>query len=40
MNVSGHRLVELIHKGEGLDLEFKACRNLLNRDVYKTVASQ
>jgi len=29
----------LIRKGEGLDLEFKACRNQLNRDVYETVCA-
>ncbi|MDR1978647.1 MAG: ATP-binding protein, partial [Synergistaceae bacterium] len=32
-------LKELIQKGEGVDLEFKTCRNQLNRDVYETVCA-
>lgn len=27
MNVSEHQIQEMIRKDEGLDLEFKACRN-------------
>jgi len=37
MNTNERQLKKLIHKGEGLDLEFKTCRNQLNRDVYETV---
>jgi ATP-dependent DNA helicase RecG len=33
------QILELIRQGEGLDLEFKACRNQLNRDVYETVCA-
>lgn len=33
------QILELIHQGEGLDLEFKACRNQLNRDIYETVCA-
>jgi len=32
-------LTKLINKGEGIDLEFKTCRNQLNRDVYETVCA-
>ena len=39
MNTDGHRLIELISKGEGIDLEFKTCRNQLGRDVYETVCA-
>ncbi|MFZ5573014.1 MAG: helix-turn-helix domain-containing protein [Thermodesulfobacteriota bacterium] len=39
MNVNEHQIRELIRKGEGIDLEFKTCRNQLNRDVYETVCS-
>lgn len=39
MNTSESQILELISKGEGLDLEFKACLNQLNRDVYETVCS-
>ena len=30
---------KLITGGEGLSVEFKACRNRLNRDVYQTVCA-
>ena len=30
---------ELIQKGEGIDLEFKSCRDQLSRDVYETVCA-
>jgi len=33
------QIKELILKGEGIDLEFKTCRNQLNRDVYETVCA-
>jgi ATP-dependent DNA helicase RecG len=36
---SEQKLFELIRKGEGIDLEFKACRDQLNRDVYETVCA-
>ncbi|MBM1001576.1 MAG: putative DNA binding domain-containing protein, partial [Desulfofustis sp. PB-SRB1] len=39
MNANEKQLIELIRKGEGIDLEFKACRNQLNRDVYQTVCA-
>jgi ATP-dependent DNA helicase RecG len=39
MNANEKQLIELIRKGEGIDLEFKACRNQLNRDVYETVCA-
>jgi len=32
-------LKSLIARGEGLDLEFKTCRNQLNRDIYETVCA-
>ncbi|RPJ14471.1 MAG: AAA family ATPase [Deltaproteobacteria bacterium] len=39
MDVTQQQIRELIRKGEGLDLEFKTCRNQLNRDVYETVCA-
>ena len=39
MNTNEHQLLEMITKGEGLDLEFKTCRNKLSRDVYETVCA-
>lgn len=39
MDTNEHKLLELISKGEGIDLEFKTCRNQLNRDVYQTVCA-
>jgi len=39
MNDLEHKIVELIQQGEGLTLEFKECRNTLNRDVYETVCA-
>ena len=27
---------QMVAKGEGVDLEFKTCRNQVNRDVYET----
>ncbi len=39
MNQNEHQLQELICRGEGLELEFKTCRNQINRDVYETVCA-
>jgi ATP-dependent DNA helicase RecG len=39
MTADGRKLIKLIRKGEGIDLEFKTCRNQLNRDVYETVCA-
>ena len=39
MDVTEQQIIELIRKGEGLDLEFKTCRNQLNRHVYETVCA-
>lgn len=39
MNTNEKQLIELIRKGEGVGLEFKTCRNQINRDVYETVCA-
>ena len=39
MATSVNPIEALIAKGEGIDLEFKTCRNQLNRDVYETVCA-
>jgi ATP-dependent DNA helicase RecG len=39
MDANERQLIQLIRKGEGIDLEFKTCRNQLNRDVYETVCA-
>ena len=39
MNINQSQLIELIHQGEGLMMEFKKCRNQLNKDVYETVCA-
>ena len=39
MDINEQRLKELVQKGESIDLEFKACREHLNRDVYDTVCA-
>ena len=39
MDITEQQIIELIRKGEGLDLEFKTCRNQLNRDAYETVCA-
>jgi len=39
MNAIERQVLEIIKKGEGLDLEFKTCRDQLNRDVYETVCA-
>ena len=35
---SGKR-IDLIRQGEGISVEFKTCRNQLNRNVYETVCA-
>ena len=37
MDATEHQLLELIRKGQGLDLEFKTCREQLNRDVWAEI---
>jgi ATP-dependent DNA helicase RecG len=39
MNANERQLITMIRKGEGIDLEFKTCRDQLNRDVYETVCA-
>jgi len=39
MNTSEHQLKALINKGEGIDVEFKACRDQLPKSVYETVCA-
>ncbi len=39
METNEHQLKALIAKGEGLVIEFKACRNQLPKSVYETVCS-
>ncbi len=39
MNDLEDKTLELIQQGEGLTLEFKECRNTLNRDVYESVCA-
>lgn len=39
MNANERQLIKLLRRGEGIDLEFKTCRNQLNRDVYETVCA-
>ena len=39
MDANEQKLPALIQKGEGLDLEFKTCREQLNRNVYETVCA-
>ncbi len=39
MEANERQLIELIRRGEGIDLEFKTCRNQINRDVYETVCA-
>jgi len=39
MSTNEHKLLELLRQGEGIDLEFKTCRNQLSRDVYETVCA-
>lgn len=39
MDTNEHKLFELISRGEGIDLEFKTCRNQLSRDVYESVCA-
>ena len=37
--MNDRQIKNIIQRGEGLDLEFKECRNRLNRDVYETVCA-
>lgn len=39
MDKNESQLLEIIRQGEGISLEFKACRNKINRDVYETVCA-
>jgi len=39
MDANERRLREMIRKGEGFDLEFKACRKQISRNVYETVCA-
>lgn len=39
MDANELQLIQLIRKGEGINLEFKTCRNQLNRDIYETVCA-
>ena len=39
MNISNQQLKALIAKGEGLDIEFKSCRDQLPKSIYETVCA-
>ncbi len=39
MEPNKQRVKKLIRQGEGIDIEFKTCRNQLNRDVYETACA-
>ena len=39
MKLSEHQIKTLIAQGEGISLEFKTCREQINRDVYETVCA-
>ena len=39
MDISIKQIRELIRQGEGISVEFKTCRNKINRDVYETVCA-
>jgi ATP-dependent DNA helicase RecG len=39
MKINKQKIAELISQGEGISLEFKTCRNQINRDVYETVCA-
>ena len=39
MKVNEQKIAELISQGEGISLEFKICRDQINRDVYETVCA-
>jgi len=39
MDTSERQLTEMIRQGEGISLEFKACRSQLSRDAYDTVCA-
>ena len=34
-----NRLQELINQGEGIDIEFKECKNKLTKDIYPTICA-
>ena len=37
--MKSQKLLELIREGESLTVEFKECKNKLNKDVFETVCS-
>lgn len=37
MKINFERIVEHIHQGESLTVEFKECQNEISRDVYESV---
>ncbi|WP_076790617.1 RNA-binding domain-containing protein [Chlorobium sp. KB01] len=39
MDVTKQQILDLIRQGEGISVEFKTCRNKINRDVYDTVCA-
>lgn len=39
MDANERQYLELIREGEGISVEFKTCRNQINRDVYETVCA-
>jgi ATP-dependent DNA helicase RecG len=39
MSVTEEKILEIIRQGEGIDLEFKTCRDQINRDVYESVCA-
>lgn len=39
MKLDAQNILKLVEQGEGLALEFKACRTALNRDVYESVCA-
>ena len=39
MKLDARNILKLVEQGEGLTLEFKACRTALNRDVYESVCA-
>ena len=39
MNLSEQQISKMLAKGEGLNLEFKTCRNQLSRSLYETVCA-
>ena len=39
MSMTEEKILETIRRGEGIDLEFKTCRNQINRDLYESVCA-